>query len=142
MSKVDQIDEDAGSAGLDGFTPLGDEDEFCRLLLRPFFMSDRETVVLAGFDAIDRLIVVQPIDTGAASRCWIAPHRWRAMLTTPTQQVLIAHNHPSGAAHPSRADIEFTREAARFLGIAGVDLIDHLIFVATGHYSFQRAGLL
>ncbi|SNS45509.1 JAB domain-containing protein [Sphingopyxis indica] len=142
MTKVDQIDEDAALARPDGFTPLSAEDEFARLLLRPHFAVTCETLVLAGFDAIERLTAVQPIEATGADRCRIAPHRWRAVLTAGTQHVLIAHNHPSGEARPSRADLDFTRKAADFLANLGIDLIDHLIFVDTGHFSFRRAGLL
>jgi len=142
MTKVDRIDRDATLACPDSFTPRGDEDDFARLLLRPHFTATRETLVLAGFDAIERLTAIQPIEASAADRCRVAPHRWRAILAAETQQVLIAHNHPSGEARPSRGDIEFTREAAHFLSIVGIDLVDHLIFVDAGHYSFQRAGLL
>src|SRR3546814_2639535 len=61
MTKVDQIDEDAALARTDGFTPLSAEDEFARLLLRPHFAVTCETLVLAGFDAIERLTAVQQI---------------------------------------------------------------------------------
>lgn len=142
MTKADLIDDDAVPAAADGFTPIDAEDEIARFLLRPHFAATRETLVLAGFDVLERLTAVQPIEAAGADRCRIAPHRWRAVLTAATQQVLIAHNHPSGEARPSRADLDFTRKAADILANIGVDLIDHLIFVDTGHFSFQRAGLL
>jgi len=56
--------------------------------------------------------------------------------------VVMAHNHPSGAASASIADHAVTaamRGAARILGLR---LADHLIVTPTDHYSFAfRRGL-
>ena len=54
----------------------------------------------------------------------------------------MAHNHPSGIALPSDTDIGTTHNAALFLRTLGVDLVDHLIFVADGHFSFRTAEML
>ena len=54
----------------------------------------------------------------------------------------MAHNHPSGIASPSEADISATQNAALLLRTLGIDLVDHLIFVAGGHFSFRTAEML
>lgn len=41
--------------------------------------------------------------------------------------VIIAHNHPSGMAFPSRADLEATADIADALDTIGVHLADHII---------------
>ncbi len=126
----------------DGFSPHDTEDEVATLLLRPLFPRDREMVLLAAFDAHERLVALTPVDGQMADRCAIAPRHWRATLRIGTRHLLMAHNHPSGDASPSGADIEWTREALAFLRFLGVDLVDHLIFTDAGHFSFRRAGLL
>lgn len=45
----------------------------------------------------------------------------------------LAHNHPSGVACPSRADIMVTQELYHTLGILGCQLIDHII-IADGDF--------
>jgi len=125
-----------------GFAPASEEDEVARRLLRPCFPSDRELLLLAGFDAFERLVAFESVDEGTAARCTVAPRRWRSLLGGGVRFVLMAHNHPSAVARPSRADIACTRDAAAFLAVLGGDLIDHLIFVEAGHFSFRRAGLL
>lgn len=40
---------------------------------------------------------------------------------------IIAHNHPSGIAFPSKADIEVTKVIADALNAVGVKLVDHII---------------
>ena len=41
--------------------------------------------------------------------------------------VIVAHNHPSGNAEPSAADIEITRRLKSSLDILDIRLLDHFI---------------
>ncbi|MGV1682981.1 JAB domain-containing protein [Sphingopyxis sp. NJF-3] len=129
-------------ATMAGFASRTDEDEIARQLLRPCFAPDREILLLAAFDAFERLTAFERIDEGTAGRCAIAPPCWHNLLGRGVQHVLMAHNHPSADPRPSRADIDCTREAAAFLAVLDVDLVDHLIFVESGHFSFRRGRLL
>ncbi len=56
--------------------------------------------------------------------------------------MVMAHNHPSGDAWPSRADRETTRRIAMALGALGVRLHDHLVVARGIRWSFRAAGLL
>lgn len=56
--------------------------------------------------------------------------------------VVIAHNHPSGDATPSRADRDATRLLLRALDPIDVRLLDHLIVTRSGIASFHALGLL
>lgn len=56
--------------------------------------------------------------------------------------IWMVHNHPSGVAEPSRADIQITNrisEAGRLLGIA---VHDHVIVSRSGHVSLKSKGLI
>lgn len=130
------------SAEAAGFVPRDGEDAVARHLLRPLLFADREVVLLAGFDTFSRLVGLECAEGDASGRCIIAPQRWNRLLAQRVATVLMAHNHPSGIARPSDADIRCTREVHAFLRLIGVDLIDHLIFVEGGHFSFRHAGLV
>ncbi|WP_188236395.1 JAB domain-containing protein [Sphingopyxis sp. LK2115] len=138
--------EPTGTAGSNarrrGFVPCDAEDAVVSHLLRPQFDGDRESLILAAFDAYQRLVRFDRVDGGTARRCIIPPRCWRALLTGSTTGIVMAHNHPSGVAWPSDADIAATRDTAQFLRVAGIDLVDHLIFVADGHFSFRAAEML
>lgn len=56
--------------------------------------------------------------------------------------LLIAHNHPSGNAIPSPADLTITRRLLVICEAAEIQLIDHLILGGDEWYSFREAGLL
>lgn len=56
--------------------------------------------------------------------------------------LILVHNHPSGDAKPSRADIEMTQEIRDALSRLGILLHDHLIVSKHGTASFKTMGLL
>lgn len=66
----------------------------------------------------------------------------RDALSYDARYVLMAHNHPSGDATPSRDDIAFTRRLARTLEAIDVTLVDHLVVSANASASFRQLGLL
>jgi DNA repair protein RadC len=56
--------------------------------------------------------------------------------------VVLAHNHPSGDAHPSDADCLATRKLARAAEALDLTILDHLIFAGRDCSSMRRLGLL
>ena len=56
--------------------------------------------------------------------------------------VVMMHNHPSGDANPSKADIEATKEVQHLLETVGIQFLDHLI-IGRGQnvYSFRAHKL-
>lgn len=65
----------------------------------------------------------------------------RALELLATQLIMI-HNHPSGAAEPSAQDRALTDKIARAAALFDIRLLDHLIISREGDYSFLREGLL
>ena len=66
----------------------------------------------------------------------------RRAMDLGSASIILVHNHPSGDASASRADIDITRaiiEAAKRLGIA---VHDHLIIGVNGHRSLRSEGLI
>lgn len=61
----------------------------------------------------------------------------KVILDCNASGVILAHNHPSGIALPSAADIEITAMLASALSHIGVRLIDHLI-ISDGDYVSMR----
>ncbi|SEH18325.1 DNA repair protein RadC [Sphingopyxis sp. YR583] len=142
MALFEPVGEVPSPSAAAGFVPCQLEDDFAQLLLRPLFDNERETLLLAAFDPFERLVRLKHVEGDMTGRCVITPHCWRALLDSSIAAVLMAHNHPSDMPWPSDADIAATHDAAFFLRTAGIDLVDHLIFVAGGHFSFRTAEML
>lgn len=56
--------------------------------------------------------------------------------------LILAHNHPSGVAEPSRADEQITRHLKEALALVDIRVLDHLIIGDGAHTSLAERGLL
>jgi DNA repair protein RadC len=56
--------------------------------------------------------------------------------------LILVHNHPSGEAEPSAADIAMTEELVGAATKLGIVIHDHLVIGRAGHASFRSLGLL
>lgn len=65
----------------------------------------------------------------------------RALELLAAQMILI-HNHPSGAAEPSDEDRIMTEKIVQAAALFDIRVLDHLIISREGDYSFRRAGLI
>ena len=56
--------------------------------------------------------------------------------------VILAHNHPSGLAEPSLADIQLTQQLRRGLALLEIRLVDHIIVAGGTAISLAEQGKL
>lgn len=56
--------------------------------------------------------------------------------------VILAHNHPSGAVTPSRADAALTQTLKAALALVDVRVLDHMIVGGTSAFSMAETGML
>ncbi len=66
----------------------------------------------------------------------------RRALQLGSAAVILVHNHPSGDASPSKADIAITRQVATALKPLNITLHDHIIMARGGHTSLRAQGLI
>ena len=63
-------------------------------------------------------------------------------LQANASAVIVAHNHPSGAAEASESDRLFTEDLFGALKPIGVKLLDHCVVTGDAVYSFADNGLM
>ncbi|MDI3291406.1 DNA repair protein RadC [Polyangium sp. 15x6] len=67
----------------------------------------------------------------------------RVALQDTAAAMILVHNHPSGDAMPSDADVAMTRKVAEASDAVGLPLLDHVIVSSTGDYrSMLDLGIL
>jgi len=66
----------------------------------------------------------------------------RTALTLGASQLILAHNHPSGLAEPSRADRVLTGQICRAAKSVELRVVDHWIFAGRQVFSFFDHGLI
>jgi DNA repair protein RadC len=54
--------------------------------------------------------------------------------------VILSHNHPSGVAEPSTADIELTKQLQKALALVEVRVLDHVVVGDGSSVSFAERG--
>ncbi len=57
-------------------------------------------------------------------------------------QIIMVHNHPSGAVEPSEEDIVITKKVKSAAALFDISLVDHLIISSNAYFSFRSKGLL
>jgi DNA repair protein RadC len=63
-------------------------------------------------------------------------------LRVDSSGLILAHNHPSGAATPSPKDISSTLELQRICGKIGIHVLDHIIVASGSCFSFRAERIL
>ncbi len=91
----------------------------------------------------NRIIESQRISQGGVQST-VVDHRLiikRALELLATQLILV-HNHPSGAALASEQDRQLTERISKAAALFDIRLLDHVIIAREGDYSFRSVGLL
>lgn len=103
-------------------------------LLPYFFGATEEQVYLLCLDAKCKVLACRLLQSGSVNSA-LVPLRKAAevAMACNASAVILAHNHTSGLALPSRADIEVTELLRSTLEPLEIKLVDHII-VADGEY--------
>jgi DNA repair protein RadC len=118
----------------------GAVEDYLRLLIgaRP-----HEVFVCLFLDARHRLLHVEESSRGSLTRMAVYPREIvRQALTLNAAGLIVAHNHPSGAAKPSASDRRLTRVLRDSLALIDVRLMDHLVVGGDTVFSLAKAGWL
>ena len=94
-------------------------------------------------DSQHRLIEWKELFRGTLAQTSVYPREvLRQALLLNAGAVILAHNHPSGHAEPSRADEALTTALVRALQMIDVRVLDHLVVGHGQVVSFAERGLL
>lgn len=90
--------------------------------------NHREVFAVMLLDTRHRLIELLELFFGTISSASVHPREVAMVaLEKNASSVIVAHNHPSGSAEPSRADILITKRLKSALEIIDVKLLDHFV---------------
>jgi len=104
---------------------------------------EHEVFVVLFVDAQHRLIEWREMFRGTLTQTSVYPREViKAVLQLNAAAVFLVHNHPSGAADPSRADEHLTQQLKTALALVDVRVLDHFIVAGDAVTSFAERGLL
>jgi DNA repair protein RadC len=102
-----------------------------------------EVFAVLFLDAQHRLLALEPMFRGTLTQTSVYPREVvKRALELHAAAVILAHNHPSGIAEPSRADEWLTRSLAAALQLVDVRVLDHLVIGQSEVVSFAERGML
>ena len=102
-----------------------------------------EIFAVMFLDNQNRLIAPEELFRGTLAQASVYPREivLRA-LHHHAAAVVLAHNHPSGVAEPSRADIDLTHTLMKALALVDVRVLDHFIVTRQHATSMAEQGLM
>jgi DNA repair protein RadC len=104
---------------------------------------EHEVFAVLYLDSQNRLLKCEELFRGTLTQTSVHPREVvKQALRHNAAGVILAHNHPSGVAEPSRADELLTRALKDALALVEVRVLDHLIVAGNATVSFAERGLL
>ena len=104
---------------------------------------DHEVFLVLYLSAQHHLIEAVELFRGTLTQTSVYPRELvKGALERNAAAVVVAHNHPSGNAQPSRADEALTQTLKSALSLVDVRVLDHFIVAGDQALSFAERGLL
>ena len=102
-----------------------------------------EIFAVLFLDAQHRLLALEEMFRGTLTQTSVYPREVviRA-LALNAASVVLAHNHPSGTANPSPADIALTQTLKAALALVDVRVLDHFVVTRSAAVSMAEQGLV
>lgn len=108
-----------------------------------FAGMEHEAFAVVFLDSPHRVIAVEEMFRGTLTMTSVHPREVvKRALAYNAAAVILADNHPSGLAEPSRADEYITTTLKSALALIDVRTLDHFVVGATATTSFAERGLL
>lgn len=104
---------------------------------------EHEMFAVIHLDAQQRVIEYVEMFRGTVTQTSVYPREVvKEVLARNSAAVVLVHNHPSGAAQPSRADEALTQTLRAALTLVDVRVLDHMIVAGPQVLSMAQFGLM
>ncbi|WP_184195387.1 RadC family protein [Chitinimonas taiwanensis] len=103
----------------------------------------RESFGVLFLNKQHRLLAAEVLFRGTLDQAAVHPRELaKRALALNAAALIVAHNHPSGVAEPSAADISLTDQLGRALQLIEVQLLDHFVVTPAEAISLAERGLI
>jgi DNA repair protein RadC len=107
----------------------------------PYVCPDRECLVVLLLNTRRRVKGHHIVSLGTIDTILVHPREvFRVAIIANAAAIVLAHNHPSGDATPSEADIKVTRDLIRAGQLLRIEVLDHVIVGINQHVSLRDQG--
>lgn len=107
---------------------IGGAEDVYRCLASRLSGATQEAVFVLGVDTRNGLLDIVEVARGSLAHVEVHPREvFRPLIRMAAAGGVIAHNHPSGDATPSREDCNLTRQMRDIGRLLGIPIIDHVV---------------
>jgi DNA repair protein RadC len=107
----------------------------------PYFNPECECFVVLLLNTRKRVKGHQLVTIGTMDTLLVhAREVFRAAIVSCAAAIVLIHNHPSGDATPSEADIKVTRDLIRAGQLLKIDVVDHVVMGNPNRSSLRELG--
>ena len=107
----------------------------------PYFNPDCECFVVLMLNTRRKVKGHQLVTIGTMDTLLVHPREvFRLAIMTSASAIILMHNHPSGEATPSEADIKVTRDLIRAGQLLKIEVLDHVVMGNPAHTSLRELG--
>ena len=105
--------------------------------------TDREHFIVLFLDSHSAVIGINTVSVGTLTESLVHPREvFKGAILANAASIICAHNHPTGIAQASEADICITQKLKEAGRILGIPVEDHVIVGEDRPFSFRQQGLL
>lgn len=107
----------------------------------PNFQPDKEWLVTLWLNTRRKVKGHEIISIGTLDTILVHPREvFRGAVIAGASAIVLMHNHPSGEAQPSEADLKVTRDLIRSGRVIKIEVLDHVIIGRGEHVSLRSMG--
>jgi len=107
----------------------------------PHYDPERECFVVVMLNTRRKVRGHHFVSHGTLDTILVHPREvFRVAIVAAAGAIIVMHNHPSGDATPSEADIKVTRDLIRAGQLLKLEVLDHVIIGRERHASLRELG--
>lgn len=143
LKLVPQLSRKARIADVEQETVLNSTERAGAYLLERFADERNEVVYQLCLDRKGKLLACKRLGEGSVTNAELDLRKvMENAILTSASAIILAHNHPSGLALPSKEDYTATDRVKMALHTIGVELVDHIIVADGDFVSMADSGYL
>jgi DNA repair protein RadC len=124
-------------------SPVYTPEDVYKVLQQYLQDTDREHFVVVFLDAHCAVIGINTVSVGTLTESLVHPREvFKGAILANAASIICAHNHLTGIAQASEADISVTQKLKEAGRILGIPVEDHVIVGEDRPFSFRQHGLL
>ncbi len=128
-------------SGIRGINPLKDPQMTREFVRSQLAEEEREIFMVIFLDNQNRVLSHSRLFSGTLSHVEVHPREIaREAIKVNAAGVILAHNHPSGRAEPSKADRDVTARIIKCCQFMDIRVLDHLVIGRGEYVSFAERG--